>query len=145
MEDEVRLLQHLPHPGHPQPLHGVLGVPQARGVEELQLAPAPLGLDRDRVAGDAGLGTGEQAVLAEDAVEQRRLAGVGAAEHGDAQRLGRVELAAVLLLAEGERLALVLLVRVEAGGRGQRLDERVVEVAEALAVLGGEGDRVAEA
>ena len=97
------------------------------------------------VAGDAGLGPGQQPVLAEDAVEQRRLAGVGTAEHGDAQRLRRVEFAAVLLLAEHERLGLVLLVRIEAGGGRQRLGERVVELAQALAVLGGKDDRVAEA
>ena len=36
-------------------------------------------------------------------------------------------------------------VRVESGGGGQNLEERVVKLAEALAVLGGKGDRVAEA
>ena len=50
---------------------------QARRVEELDCASAPVPVDRDRVAGDAGLGAGQQAVLAEDAVDQRRLAGVG--------------------------------------------------------------------
>ena len=82
---------------------------------------------------------------AEDAVEQRRLAGVRPPEHGDAQRLGDVELAAVLLLAENERLGVLLLVRIEARGARQDFDERVVEFAEALAVLGGERDRIAEA
>ena len=56
-----------------------------------------------------------------------------------------VEFAAVLLLAENQRLGLVLLVRIEAGRGRQRLDERVVEFAEALAMLGGKGDRIAEA
>ena len=56
-----------------------------------------------------------------------------------------VELAAVLLLAENERLGDVLLVRVEARGARQDFDQRVVEFAEALAMLGGERDRLAEA
>ena len=36
---------------------------QARGVEDLELAPAPFGLEADAVAGDAGLGAGQQPVL----------------------------------------------------------------------------------
>ena len=57
----------------------------------------------------------------------------------------RVELAAVLLLAEHERLGRVLLVGVDAGGGRQNFDEGVVKLVEALAVLGGKRDRVAEA
>ena len=56
-----------------------------------------------------------------------------------------IELAAVLFFAENQRLGLVLFVRVEAGGGRQDFDQRVVEFAQALAMLGGEGDRLAEA
>ena len=57
----------------------------------------------------------------------------------------RIELAAVLLLAENQRRRLVVLVRIEPRGGRQRFEQRVVEFAEALAVLGGKGDRIAEA
>ena len=93
---------------------------QASGVEDLELPPAPFGVKPDTVARDAGLGAGQQAVLPEDAVDKRRLAGVGPPEHGDAQRLGDVEFAAVLLLAEKKRLGFLLL-RDEARGRAEGL------------------------
>ena len=54
----------------------------------------------DGVAGEARLRAGQQPVLAEDAVEQRRLAGVRPPEHRDAQRLRRIDRRAVLFLAE---------------------------------------------
>ena len=98
-----------------------------------------------RVAGDAGLGAGQQTILAEDMVDERRLARVRPAQHGDAQGLGEIELAAVLFFAQDQRLGLVLLVRVEARGGRQDFDQRVVEFAQALAMLGGEGDRLAKA
>ena len=111
---------------------------QARRVEDLELAPAPFGVKPDAVARDAGLGAGQQAVLPEDAVDERRLSGVGPPEHGDAQRLRDVELAAVLLLAEKKRLGFVLLLGDEARGGRQDFDERVIEFAEPLAMFGGE-------
>ena len=46
-------------------------------------------IDLDGVAGDAGLGPGEHAVLAEQPVHQRRLAGVRPPDHGDADRDAR--------------------------------------------------------
>src|SRR5208282_3564335 len=84
-------------------------------------------------------------LLAENAVEQRRLAGVGAPEHRYAQRLRRVGLAAVLLLAEGERRRLVLIVGVEPRRGRQRGGERLMKFAQAFAVFGRERDRLAEA
>ncbi len=69
----------------------------------------------------------------------------GPPEHGDAQGLGEIEFAAVLFFAQDQRLGLVLLVRVEARGGGQDFDQRVVEFAQALAMLGGERDRLAKA
>ena len=58
---------------------------------------------------------------------------------------GEIEFAAVLLFAQDQRLGLALLVRVETRGGRQDFDQRVVEFAQALAMLGGEGDRLAEA
>ena len=46
-------------------------------------APAPGHVDGDGVAGDAGFRTGEQAILAEQAIDQRRLAAVRPPDHGD--------------------------------------------------------------
>ena len=66
-------------------------------------------------------------LLADQAVDQRRLAGVRAADDGDLDRLRRLV-----------RFGLVLVV-------GYVLKQRVAEVAEALAVLGGDRDRLAEA
>ena len=111
----------------------------------LSLRSVPLGVEPDRVAGDAGLGAGQQAILAEDVVDERGLARVRTAEHGDAQGLGEIEFAAVLFFAQNQRLGLALLVRVEARRGWQDFDQRVVEFAQALAVLGGEGDRLAKA
>ena len=89
-------------------------------------------VDRDGVAGDAGLRTGEQALLAEQPVDQRRLADVRTADHRDAN--GTV----------GVRIDLLILGR-RGGVLRQGGADRVVEVGEALAVLGGERDRIAEA
>ena len=61
------------------------------------------------------------------------------------ERFPEIELAAVLLLAEDQRRRLVVFVRIEPGGGRQRFEQRVVKFAEALAVLGGKGDRIAEA
>ena len=59
--------------------------------------------------------------------------------------LAEIEFAAVLLFAQDQRLGLILLVGVETRGGRQDLDQRVVEFAQALAMLGGEGDRLAKA
>ena len=78
-------------------------------------------------------------------IDERRFSRVRPPQHGDAQRLVEVGLAAVLLFAENERFRHLLLVRVEARGARQDFDQRVVEFAQALAMLRGERDRVAEA
>ena len=41
----------------------------------------------DGIAGEAGLRAGDHALLAEEAVQQRRFAGVGAADDGEFERL----------------------------------------------------------
>ena len=102
---------------------------------------------RDRVAGDPGLGPGQQAVLAEDGVDQRRLAGVRPPDDGDLDRpAGRQRRALALLVdAVVDRLAAVDID--DLGGVGKlrrhRL-ERAQEVVHADAVLGRERDRLAE-
>ena len=113
-------------------------------VEHLQGPAAPFEIDADRVASEAGLGADQQPLLAEDVVQQRRLAGVGAPDDGDRQRLGQVELAAVLLVVEGlGRAGLGLL---DLGGLlRQAFEQGGIEIREALAVLGRERHRVAQA
>jgi hypothetical protein len=67
-----------------------------------------------------------------------------APEDGDAQRFGRVGLAAVLFVAEDQRRRRLLLVG-EARRARQRGAEGLVELAQALAVFGRERDGIAEA
>ena len=100
--------------------------PHAGGVVEAEFAAVPVELDRDGVARDAGFRAGEQALLAEQAVDQRGLAGVGPADDRDADR-------PVGALFVG--LGLVVLGR-RRGVLGQRGADRVVEIGQALAVLG---------
>ncbi len=59
--------------------------------------------------------------------------------------LRRIGLVAVLLFAEFERRRLFHLVGIETRRGGQHRAQGVVEIAGALAVLGREGDRLAEA
>ena len=91
------------------------------------MVPDPV--DRDRIAGDAGLGAGDQPLLLEDAVDQGRFAGVGAADDRELER--RVALGLFLLL--GAVLAL------DIGA------EMLEQVDHALAMLGAHRDRLAEA
>ena len=55
----------------------------AAGVHEREGAPVPLGLGADAVARDAGLVVDDGDAPSDDAVEQRGLADVGAADDGD--------------------------------------------------------------
>ena len=55
----------------------------AAGVDQQEGAALPLGLDLLAVAGDAGLLLDDGLAAADDAVQQRRLADVGAADDGD--------------------------------------------------------------
>jgi hypothetical protein len=52
-----------------------------------KMPAVPLEFDGDRIAGDAGFGPGQQPIFAEQAVDQRRFAGIGAADNGDPDRL----------------------------------------------------------
>ena len=74
---------------------------QPGGVEHLQLAGrCHSRIDADGIAGDARLRAGEQPLLAEDAIDQGRFAGIGPADDGDAQRLCGIEFAAVLVIVK---------------------------------------------
>jgi len=48
-------------------------------------------------------GSGEQPLLAQQPVNQSRLARVGPADHRDAERLGDIEVAAILIVGEDAR------------------------------------------
>jgi len=82
-------------------------------------------LHEHAVARGARLGRGDQAVAADEPIDQRRLADVRAADDGD---LGSLE----------PRGAFVL-------GREERPDDRLDELVDALAVQRGDADRAAEA
>ena len=59
---------------------------QPGGVVDAKVPVVPSQIDRDGVAGDAGLGAGQQPLLAEQPVDQRRFPGIGPADHRDADR-----------------------------------------------------------
>ena len=106
--------------------------PETGGVDQAHCAALPGPRHGDRVAGDAGLGAGQHPLFAEQAVDQRRFAGVGPAEDRELEGAG-------LFAASGC-----------AGGRfAGRADaertERVVKPVQAFAVLGRKRDRLAEA
>ena len=96
----------------------------ARGVDEHERLVAALEHRVDRVAGRARLLGDDHALLAEQRVQQARLAHVRAPENGDADRL---------------------LARLRRPGARQARDDRVEQVAGAVPVHGRERDRVAEA
>ena len=108
------------------------------GVRDLGLAAQPGGVDEDdpaavdlerevdRVAGRAGHLADDHALLAQQPVDERRLADVGAPDDGQADRV-------VVLLGD-------LLLR-----RGQALHDRVEQVARAEPLHGGDRHRVAQA
>ena len=68
-----------------------------RGVVNAEAAVLPGDLDGDGVAGDAGLGPGQQSVLAQQPIDQRRFPRIGTADHGNADGVLRRGLAAVVI------------------------------------------------
>ncbi len=88
----------------------------------------PLPIDRDRIARDAGLRAGDHPLLAEHAVDQGRLAGIGAADDGELERpFGRFRF-----------LFLEIVLALDIGAY------RLEQVDQPLAMFGREGDRIAE-
>ena len=67
-------------------LHAGLAAHAGR-VDQPDVTPLIFPVDRDRVAGDAGFRTGQHAILTDQPVDQGRLAGIGATDDGDADRL----------------------------------------------------------
>ncbi len=98
---------------------------------DAEFLAAPIEIDRDGVARGAGLRRGEQPLLADQPVDQSRLAGIRAPDDGDADRMRARRL--------GRRFDL------RCGVFGQCRAQRVVEIGQALVVLGGNRDRIAEA
>ena len=98
---------------------------------DAEFLAVPVEIDRDGVAGGAGLRRGQQALLADQPVDQRGLAGIGPPDNGDADRMRAGRL--------GRRFDLLR------GAFRQRRAQGVVEIGQALVVLGGNRDRVAEA
>ena len=106
--------------------------PQTGGVDQTDAALAPVPVHRDGVPGDAGFRPGEQAILADQAVDQGGLAGVGPSHDGDTDRLVRRQGLVVIVLV------------VDVGVQRRGGDHGGVEVAHALAVFGGDRHRLAE-
>ena len=114
-------------------------------------AAAPVPVDGDRIAGDAGFRSGEQALLADQRVDQGRLAGVGPADDGDPHRLGvvigRLGIGIGDVLADqrlADRNLVVFLFVAEGALFAERFDDGVAQLGQALAVLGRNADRLAE-
>ena len=127
----------------------------AGGVEQLYAPAAPVPIDGDGIAGDAGFRAGQQPLLADESVDQRRFAGIRAADDSDAHRLGFViggfavgirfgDVLADQHVAFGRKIVGVFLVLGEAALLAKRLDDGVAQVGHALAVLGRNRDRLAE-
>ena len=110
---------------------------QPCGIEHAEIAALPVDLDRDRIARGAGLRAGQQALLAEQMVDQRGFPGIGAADDGDADRPLRK------LLVRDDDVVVVEFFGLLDRLRHQRA-QRIIEFAQALAVLGRDLDGVAK-
>ena len=125
--DHQRLLAHPRRVD--QPDHAVL----------VQLGIVPDPVDCDRIAGDPGLGSGQQPVFAQERIDQRRFTGVGPPDDGELER-GAIERFFVFLVdLLGDKFIALALALVKQG------QQRLEQVAQSFAVLGRERDRIAEA
>jgi hypothetical protein len=121
-----------------EPLLDPCPAAQPRGVDQFHRPPLEGPGDADGVPGEAGFRARQQAFFAEQAVDQRRLAGVGPADHGETQKVrGSFRFARV-------RPVLVLALR-RIGIRQHERAERVGKVGHAAAVRGRDRDRLVEA
>ncbi len=105
--------------------------PNAGGIVDAEFLAMPVEIDRDGVARGAGFRRGQQALLADQPVDQRGFAGIRASDNGDADRMRSGRFGGSL-----RRLR---------GLRRQRSAQRIVEIGQALIVLGGNRHRIAEA
>jgi hypothetical protein len=131
---------------HPLELFLHLGaLAEAGGVDQADLAILPAPRHLHAVARDAGFRPGDEAVVLQQRVDQRRLARVRAADKGEAHRTIR--------LGRGfgvgiERLVFVVFLTLQARGDvGARFigHQAIIEIAHPLAMFGGERNGFAEA
>ena len=118
--------------GGGQPLELVLdlrALPQARGIDQLDLPALPFPVEADRIARDPGLGPGDHPLLAEHPVDQGRLAGVGPPDDRQLERTARAR------LPRPPSSSLDFDMR----------PERIEQIDDAFTMLRAERDRVAEA
>ena len=113
--------------------------PHASGVVDAEALAVPGQLDRDGVPSNAGFRPRQQPLLAEQAVDQRRFPGIGAADHGNADGTWCPGLLAAAVDSGRFRLG------GRHGGFGKRRLQRLVKIGKALPVLGRDRDRFAEA
>ena len=113
---------------------------QTGRIEQAHRPVAPLEVGGDGIAREPRLRPGDHALLAEQRIDQRRLAGVGPADHGHADRAGLVVRldAALLVVAGAIRATLGDRLQAERGQDGRD------QFADTLAMLGRYGDRLAE-
>ena len=114
------------------PLHPHLA-PQSRRVEQQQLPSLPFERGGDRVARDTRLGPGDHSILAEQRVDESRLADIRPPDDGDAQWMRRLGLDHFASRNLRRSLA-----------RAARLLDDLGDIADADAVLGGDRQRLAE-
>ena len=115
---------------------------QAGSVVHAELPVPPVYVDGDGVAGDTGLWSGQHPFLADQPVHQGRFSGIWTSDHRDADRVlpdsipaGGTVVGRSAPLNEGR----------SRGRLWQCRAKRRVEIGEPLAVLGGDGNRLAEA
>ena len=107
--------------------------PHAGGIDQLDLAP-PIGPgDGNGIPGNARFRAGQHAVIAEQLVDQGGLADIGTADDGQLQGAGRI----VFLITGGR-----MLFRRFFNGIGR---QRVIQIAHAFPMLGGNGQWLAQA
>jgi hypothetical protein len=90
-DHDVRALDRLQRLHHRKLLHRLehlAALAYSRGVDERVALPVPVELDLDRVARGARLVEGDDALLADEAVHERGLADVRAADDGHARMVG---------------------------------------------------------
>ncbi len=113
-------------------LLGVVGdfgaAAQACGVEQLHVAAVPGEVAGDGVARQSRLGSGDHAILAEDRVDERRFAGIGPADDGDAKRALRLGFFGLAGFTATSRL----------GFEAESGKAVALEIAEAETMLGGD-------
>ena len=87
--DDFGIIDRAAGVGGRQPLELVLdlgALAQARGVDQAHRPAVPFPVEADRIARDPGFGAGDHPLLAEHAVDQGRLAGVGPADDRELER-----------------------------------------------------------